>query len=114
MERKEFSRAYEKLCEGRTAMDKAQRKYNRTAALFEEYLQLHREANTQLTQLKERCIEVSLSVHRYFVRFFFRFECTFVLVRCWFVNQIIAYTFVNFSRFQIALAEVSEHIEFIA
>lgn len=58
-QRKEFPRAYEKLCEGRTAMDKAQRKYNRTAALFEEYLQLHREANAQLTQLKERCIEVS-------------------------------------------------------
>ncbi len=60
-QRKEFPRAYEKLCEGRTAMDKAQRKYNRTAALFEEYLQLHREANVQLTQLKERCIEVRIS-----------------------------------------------------
>lgn len=54
----EFARAYEHLCEGRKAMDKAQRKYELTSALFEEYLVLHRDANAQLAQLKDRCIEV--------------------------------------------------------
>lgn len=58
--RVDFMRAYDQLCSGRTAMDKAQRKYDRTAALFEEYLLLHRDANAQLTQLKDRFIEVSV------------------------------------------------------
>lgn len=58
LKRVEFARAYEHLCEGRKAMEKAQRKYELTSAQFEEYLMLHRDANAQLAQLKDRCIEV--------------------------------------------------------
>lgn len=58
VKRVEFVRAYEQLCSERVAFEKARRKYERTSALFDEYLALHRDANFQLAQLKDRCIEV--------------------------------------------------------
>lgn len=71
MKRVEFARAYEHLCEGRKAMEKAQRKYELTSALFEEYLRLHRDANAQLAQLKDRCIEVRKTLVVYSVSGYF-------------------------------------------
>lgn len=58
MKRPEFVRAYEQLCQGRAAYDKARHRFDQAAARHNEALHLHREANVQINQLKDRFVEV--------------------------------------------------------
>ena len=54
----DFTRAYDQLCQGRSAYDKARHRFDQAAVRHSEVLSLHREANAQLNQLKDRFVEV--------------------------------------------------------
>ena len=56
----EFRSAYEQLTSGRIAYERASSKYEHAVANFNSIVAVHREANIQLNQLKERFIEVSI------------------------------------------------------
>lgn len=54
----DFMRAYELLCQGRATYDKARHRLDLAVQRHSEALSLHREANAQVNQLKDRFIEV--------------------------------------------------------
>lgn len=56
--RSDFVRAYEQLCAARVASERARQRYERSVHHYSAALGLHREANLQLSQLKERFVEV--------------------------------------------------------
>lgn len=56
----EFRSAYEQLTSGRIAYERASSKYEHAVSNFNSIVAVHREANLQLNQLKERFIEVSI------------------------------------------------------
>lgn len=54
----DFMRAYDQLCQGRATYDKARHRLDLAIQRHSEALSLHREANAQVNQLKDRFIEV--------------------------------------------------------
>lgn len=61
--------AYDQLRHARAAHDKARQRVDQAAARHSEVLSLHREANAQLNQLKDRFVEVLLPFYMYQVFF---------------------------------------------